>query len=81
MSTTEKRADELAAAFVAAEKATEILTNKMRAFTQDATGIGPINRLAFIRQCQGVQGDIARLHVEIKAFDPRPQPFDGGGGK
>jgi hypothetical protein len=77
--TTEQRANELAAAFASAEAAAETLTNKMRAFTQTAAGVGPVTRLAFIRQCQGVEGDIARLHVEIKAFDPRPQPFDGGG--
>jgi hypothetical protein len=79
--TPEQKADELAAAFVAAEDAAANLTAKMRAFTQGAAGVGPVNRLAFIRQCQGVEGDIARLHVDIKVFDPRPTTFDGGGGK
>jgi len=77
--TPEQKADALAAAFVVAEAAAADLTDKMRAFTQGAFGVGPITRLAFIRQCQGVEGDIARLHVDIKAFDPRPSPFDGGG--
>lgn len=79
--TPEQKANELAAAFVAAEAAASALTEKMRAFTQGASGVGPITRLAFIRQCQGVEGDIARLHVDIKQFDPRPSPFDGSGGK
>jgi hypothetical protein len=79
--TPEQKANELAAAFVAAEEAAGTLTTKMRAFTQGAFGIGPVTRLAFIRGCQGVEGDIARLHVDIKAFDPRPTTFDGGGGK
>lgn len=77
--TPEQKADALAAAFEAAETAAANLTDKMRAFTQGASGVGPITRLAFIRQCQGVEGDIARLHVDIKAFDPRPSPFDGSG--
>ena len=77
--TPEQKADTLAASFAAAEAAAADLTEKMRAFTQGAPGVGPITRLAFIRQCQGIEGDIARLHVEIKQFDPRPSPFDGGG--
>ena len=63
--TPEQKADALAAAFAAAEAACAELTDKMRAFTQGVAGIGPITRLAFIRQCQGVEGDIARLHVDI----------------
>lgn len=77
--TPEQAADALAEAFARAEAATAHLSDTMRIFTRVAQGVGPITRLAFIRQCQGVEGDIARLHVEIKAFDPRPQPFDGGG--
>ena len=79
--TPEQKANELADAFVAAEAATATLTAKMRAFTQGAEGIGPITRLAFIRQCQGVEGDIARLHVDIKQYDPRISVQDGGSGK
>jgi hypothetical protein len=74
-----QKADALAASFVAAAAATADLTEKMRLFTQGASGVGPITRLAFIRQCQGVEGDIARLHVLIAQYDPRPQPRDGGG--
>jgi hypothetical protein len=77
--TPEQKADALAAAFVVAEAAAADLTEKMRAFTQGASGIGPITRLALIRQCQGVEGNIARLHVDVKPFDPRPTTFDGGG--
>lgn len=77
--TSEQKADELAAAFAAAEFASAELTEKMRAFVRTADGVGPITRLAFTRQCQGVEGDIARLHLEIKQYDPRPQPLDGGG--
>ena len=77
--TPEQKANELAAAFVAAETAAAALTDKMRAFTQGAAGIGPITRLAFIRRAQGIEGSIAQLHVEIKPFDPRPTPLDGSG--
>lgn len=77
--TSEQKADALAAAFAEAEAALATLTAKMRAFTQTAEGIGPITRLAFIRRAQGIEGEVAQLHVDIKPFDPRPQPFDGGG--
>jgi hypothetical protein len=79
--TPEQKANELADAFAEAEAAAAKLTNKMRAFLHGAAGVGPITRLAFVRQCQGVEGDIAALHIGIKQYDPRPQPFDGGGGK
>lgn len=77
--TSEQKANELAAAFVAAEEATEALSLKMKAFTKDAAGIGPITRDAFFYRARGIQGAIAQLHVDIKQFDPRPSPFDGGG--
>lgn len=77
--TSEQKANELAAAFATAEAALAALVPKMRAFTQTAEGMGPITRRAFIRRAQGIEGEVAQIHVDIKPFDPRPQPFDGGG--
>lgn len=78
--TFEQQAQALADAFSEAEAATARLSNKVRDFVMHAdSSIGPITRKTFIREAQGVEGAIGRLHLDISAFDPRPTTFDGGG--
>jgi len=77
--TFEQRAGRLANAFVAAETAAADLSAKMRDFVMSDEFTGPLTKKTFIREAQGIEGAIGRLHLAITPFDPRPQPFDGGG--
>ncbi len=77
--TYEQKATALANAFKEAEKALAELTAKMRDFVMDEAFSGPLTKKTFIREAQGIEGAVGRLHLDISPFDPRPQPRDGGG--
>lgn len=77
--TFEQKATALAYAFDKAEKAAAELTNAMRDFVMDPAFSGALTKKTFIREAQGVEGVICRLHLDITPFDPRPRPRDGGG--
>jgi len=79
--TPETAAENLAVALAAAEAAMEDVTAKTKVFTQamQTNGMGPLTRKTFIREAQGAEGVIGRLHLNLTDYDPRPRPMDGGG--
>lgn len=79
--TPETAAQNLADALDAAEAALEDVTAKTKVFTQvmQMNGMGPLTRKTFIREAQGAEGVIGRLHLNLTDYDPRPRPRDGGG--
>jgi len=79
--TPETAAQNLADALAAAEAAMEDVTAKTKVFTQamQTNGMGPLTRKTFIREAQGAEGVIGRLHLNLTDYDPRPRPMDGGG--
>ncbi|MGL4280517.1 MAG: hypothetical protein ACRCS0_09130 [Albidovulum sp.] len=80
--TYEQAAQKLANKLATAESAAADVSIAMRDFVMHADStIGPLTRKTFIREAQGIEGAIGRLHLDITPFDPRPRPRDGGGGK
>lgn len=77
--TFEQKAEALASAFTKAEKACADVTEAMKAFVTDPAFSGALTKKTLIREAQGVEGALCRLHLDVTPFDPRPQPFDGGG--
>lgn len=78
--TPETAAQNLADALAVAEAALADVTAKVKVFTNAMSGgIGPLTRSTFIREAQGIEGAVGRLHLDLTPYDPRPAPRDGGG--
>lgn len=83
--TTETAANELADAYLTAEKALTKLQAKAKVFNQrmaaDGSAIGPVTFAAIEGLIAGAAGMVAQSHLLVTPYDPRPRPMDGGGGK
>lgn len=83
--TTEDAANELAAAYLAAEKALTKLQAEIRQFQKakaaEGSAIGAVTFAAIEGFVAGAAGAVAQSHLMVTPFDPRPHPMDGGGGK
>lgn len=80
MAITEKMAEDLAKEFALAERALGRLADAIGDVASASnSAIGPITRMSLVNRVRGALGQVAQVHLDISAYDPRPRPRDGGG--
>lgn len=80
MAITNAMATSLAKDFATAERALVRLSESIAAVAAASDGaIGPVGTMYFVEAVRGALGSVAKVHLDISVYDPRPRPRDGGG--
>ena len=77
---TEQLATDAARKFGMAERALKDLAAVVQKVCDEgAPMIGPVTAASLVGPVMGALGEVAKVHLAIQQYDPRPRPFDGDG--